>query len=579
MRLSRLFSRTLRDAPADAEWTSHALLTRAGMIRPLAAGLYVYLPLGWAVMRRIQELLVEAMDSVGGQEMRMPLVTPAELWQRSGRWYEIGAELVRVRDRVGRDLVLAMTHEETATEMARHMIRSYRDLPALIYQIETKMRDEPRPRAGLVRMREFLMQDAYSFHTDAADLDAFFERMRHAYRTIFGRVDLQPLEIDADSGLMGGSDSVQFILPHHLGEDEFVQCADCAYAAHQDIAVSDKGAAAPEAPLPLATVDTPGADTIADLAAMLDIPAARIAKSVWYTAESEKGPRLIVALIRGDLDVDERRLAALVRAGALRLATAQEMAAVGAVPGYASTIGLDRDAPNDGEPRVVVVVDDTIPVSPNLVAGANQSDLHYRNANYGRDFSADIIANISLVRDGDPCPRCGAPLTLRRGVELAQVFKLGTHYSEPMDAAYLDRQGVTQPLVMGSYGLGLDRLMAAIVEAHHDAHGICWPAAVAPADVHLVALKLDDTMVRDVAEAIYGRLRAQGQRVLYDDRDESPGVKFADADLIGAPLRLTVSPRSLRQGGVEVKPRRAGVVETVSLDDLSAWLEAWQATP
>lgn len=578
MRLSRLFSRTLRDAPADAEWTSHALLTRAGMIRPLASGLYVYLPLGWAVVRRIQDLLVETMDAVGGQEMHMPLVTPAELWQRSGRWYEIGPELVRVRDRVGRDLVLAMTHEETATEMARHMIRSYRDLPTLIYQIETKMRDEPRPRAGLVRMREFLMQDAYSFHADAADLDAFFGRMLHAYRAIFRQVDLQPLEISAASGLMGGSDSIEFILPHHLGEDQFVQCADCAYAAHMDIAVADKGGATPEPALPLETVDTPGADTIADLAALLDIPASRIAKSVWYTAESEKGLRLVVALIRGDLDVDERRLAAAVGTAALRLATAQEMAAVGAVPGYASTIGIDRDTLDDAA-RLVVVVDDTIPGSPNLVAGANQPDLHYRNANYGRDYTADVVANISLVRDGDPCPRCGAPLNLRRGVELAQVFKLGTRYSEPMGAMYLDRQGVTQPLVMGSYGLGLDRLVAAIVEAHHDAHGICWPAAVAPADVHLVALKLDDGMVRDVAEALYTRLRAQGQRVLYDDRDESPGVKFADADLIGAPLRLTVSQRSLRQGGVEVKPRREGIVETVSLDDLAPWLEAWQATP
>ncbi|MFN8472042.1 MAG: proline--tRNA ligase [Anaerolineae bacterium] len=579
MRLSRLFSRTLRDAPADAEWTSHALLTRAGMIRPLAAGLYVYLPLGWAVMRRIQDLLVEAMDAIGGQEMRMPLVTPAELWQRSGRWYEVGPELVRVRDRVGRDLVLAMTHEETATEMARHMIRSYRDLPALIYQIETKMRDEPRPRAGLVRMREFLMQDAYSFHSDADDLDAFFGRVRHAYHAIFRRVDLQPLEIAASSGLMGGSDSIEFILPHHLGEDQFVQCADCAYAAHVDVAVTDKGSATPEAPLALETVDTPGADTIADLAALLDIPAARIAKSVWYTAESEKGLRLVVALIRGDLDVDERRLAALVRSGTLRLATAQEMAAVGAVPGYASTIGIDRAALEDDEARLMVVVDDTIPASPNLVAGANRPDLHYRNVNYGRDFTADIIADISLVRDGDPCARCGAPLSVRRGVELAQIFKLGTHYSEPMGATYLDRQGVMQPLVMGSYGLGLDRLMAAIVEAHHDSHGICWPAAVAPADVHLVALKLDDGMVRDVAEALYARLRAQGQRVLYDDRDESPGIKFADADLIGAPVRVTVSQRSLRQGGVEVKPRREGIVETVSLDDLSPWLEAWQATP
>lgn len=579
MRLSNLFGRTLRDAPADADLTSHALLVRAAMIRPLASGLYAYLPLGWRVIQRIEAILREEMATVGAQEMRMPMVTPAELWQRSGRWEGVGPELVRLKDRADRDLVLAMTHEETVTDIARFVIQSYRDVPAVVYHIQGKMRDELRPRGGLIRMREFLMKDAYSFHADAHDLDAFFPHMRRAYQAVFHRVGLAPIAIEAESGMMGGSGSVEFTLPHPLGEDQFVQCEDCGYAANTEVAVADKGDVAPEELRPMESIATPGAATIADLADLLDVPEDHIAKSVWYVAEGETPLRVIVALIRGDLDVDERRLADTAEAKALRPATVQEMAQVGAVAGYASAVGLDRSPAGPDEAALLVIADDTIPVTPNLVAGANEPDTHYLNVNYGRDFTADVVTNIAAVRDGDTCARCGGALRLRRGIELGHVFKLGTRYSEPMGATYLDRDGKALPLVMGSYGIGLDRLMAAVVEAHHDEHGIRWPASIAPADIHLVGLKLDDARVREVAEGLYAELRIAGYRVLYDDRAESPGVKFADADLMGAPLRLTVSPRTVQRAGVEIKPRRGQAVETVALDDLHVWLEAWTAAP
>ncbi len=579
MRLSNLFGRTLREAPADADLTSHALLVRAAMIRPLASGLYAYLPLGWRVVQRIETILREEMATVGAQEMRMPMVTPAELWQRSGRWASVGPELVRLKDRGDRDFVLAMTHEETITEIARFAIQSYRDLPAAVYHIQGKMRDELRPRGGLIRMREFLMKDAYSCHADAHDLDAFFPHMRRAYEAVFHRVGLTPVAIEALSGMMGGAGSVEFTLPHPLGEDQFVQCADCNYAANTEVAIADRGTAPVEVALPMLPVATPGAETIADLADMLDVPPDRVAKSVWYAAEGETGLRLIVALLRGDLDVDERRLADAAQAQALRPATTQEMGQVGAVAGYASAVGLDRSPPGPGEAALLVIADDTIPTTPNLVAGANAPDTHFLNVNYGRDFSADVVTNIAAVRDGDTCARCGGRLRLRRGIELGHVFKLGTRYSEPMGATYLDRDGKAIPLVMGSYGIGLDRLMAAVVEAHHDDHGIRWPASIAPADIHLVGLKLDEARVREVAEGLYADLRIAGYRVLYDDRAESPGVKFADADLIGVPLRLTVSPRTVQRDGVEIKPRRGDAIETVALDDLYAWLEAWAAAP
>lgn len=579
MRLSNLFSRTLRDAPADADFTSHALLVRAGMIRPLASGIYVYLPLGWQVMRHIEAIIRHEMETVGAQEMRMPFVTPAELWQSSGRWYTIGEELVRFRDRNERDMVLAMTHEETVTSVAQFVIQSYRDMPAMVFHIMAKLRDEPRPRGGLIRMREFLMKDAYTFDTDAAKLDHAFELMRQAYINIFRGVGLRPVLIDALSGMMGGSDSVEFSLPHPMGEDQFVECADCGYAANLEVALSDKGRPDSDEARVLTAVHTPDAETIADLASFLDISPEHIAKSVWYTVEGETPLRLIVALIRGDLEVDERRLCEAVGARALRQATAAEMATVGAVPGYASAIGIDRSPPGPNETHLIVVADDTIPASPNLVAGANQPETHYLNANYGRDFTADNITNIAAVREGDVCIRCGGQLHVRRGIELGHLFKLGTFYSESMGATYLNSEGQSMPIVMGSYGIGLDRLLAAIVEANHDERGIVWPSTVAPAHIHLIALKMEDAQIKEMAEGLYADLRIRGYRVLFDDRQESAGVKFADADLIGIPLRLTVSPRNLAKNAVEVKPRRAAGSEVVALDDLYAWLEAWQSTP
>jgi len=573
MRMTELFGETLRAAPADVEVESHRLLLRAGFIRPLTAGIFSVLPLGVRVIRRIEAVVREEMEAIGGQEMTLPVVHPGDLWQRSGRWYEIDEELVRFTDRGGRGLVLAMTHEEVVADLARTEVRSHRHLPRLVYQIQTKFRDDPRPRAGLIRGREFVMKDSYSLDADEAGLERQYRNHYRAYFRIFARCGLpQVVAVAADPGMMGGRAAHEFMYLTEIGEDTLVLCDACGYAANRQAARFRKPAPPMEEARPVEKVPTPGAETIAALAQLLGVPESRTAKVVLFTAEVPAGTAvpaatgrgetaevLVMGLVRGDMGVNESKLAGAIRARRLLPATATAIRAAGAVLGFASPIGVDRRG-------VRVVADDLVAVSPNLITGANEEGYHLRNVNVGRDFVPDVVADIADVPAGAPCVRCREPLRLTRGVEVGNIFQLGTRYAEALGAFYLDAAGQRRPIVMGSYGIGIGRLMACIAEAHRDERGLRWPVTVAPCDVHLVRLAGRDPDAATKADALYAALRAADVDVLYDDREASAGVKFADADLIGAPLRLTISARSLQQGGAELKRRDRDQVRLIPLD-------------
>lgn len=571
MRLSRLFGRTLREDPAEAEIISHRLLQRAGFVKPLASGIYTQMPLGWRVSKKIMDIFRREMDALGCQEMAMPVINPAEIWQQTGRWDGVGSALVKWKDRNQRDMALAMTHEESLSDILKTELESYKQLPILVYHIQTKVRDEPRPRGGLIRVREFIMKDAYSVHTDQADIDRFYPDMVQAYRNIYATCDLETVEVEADSGMMGGSDSHEFMVLSDNGEDTVFLSSDGGYAANAERAEFDKGTPPQEEPAEIEEVYTPNCKTIAQVADYLGVPQTRTVKAVFYVAENETED-FIFAVIRGDLPVNEVKLGNALGGLRYRAATEAEIEAAGAVPGYATPIGLNKDL---GQGRkMIVVADDSVINFPNLVSGANKPEYHFKNTNPHRDYEPDIVADIALARDGDKCVDREATLQLRRGIEVGHCFKLGTRYSEPVGLTYLDENGKAQVPVMGSYGIGVGRLMAAIVEQHHDENGIMWPAAVAPFDVHLVALtKKPDDEIGQQAEALYRQLQEAGLEVLFDDRKESPGVKFADADLIGLPWRVTVSSRSLQSGGVEVKRRRESEREIVPVADLLGHLQ------
>ncbi len=589
MRMSQLFGHTLREPPADAELTSHQLALRAGLVRFIGAGLYSYLPLGWRVVCKIETILREEMDGLGAQEMLMPVIHPAELWRATGRWESIGPALVRIRDRSGRDYALAMTHEEVVAELARREVQSYRDLPRVVYHIQTKVRDEPRPRGGLLRVREFRMKDAYSLDADADGLDAFYSRILTAYQRIFARCDLHPIPVEADSGMMGGADSHEFMLPHPAGEDTFIHCTACGYAANVERATFRLPPIEPqplEEPRPIAT---PGCETIADVANFVGVPTSQTLKAVFYASDDEAGGKrqeggsgrqaeLVFVVIRGDLEVNETKLRNLLGRGELRPATDEEIHAAGAEPGYASPVGLRVRETRDG-PGVLVVADRSIEVGNNFVAGANRPGYHFTGVNYPRDFAVTLLADIAQAQARHLCAHCGKTLAAETAIELGHCFKLGTRYSDAVGLTYLGPEGHERPVVMGSYGIGVGRLMAAVIETHHDEYGIIWPPALAPFDVHLLTLGTPvNEAVQAQAEKIYVDLTGfpkpvrsglrSGLEVLYDDREESAGVKFADADLIGCPVRVTVSRRSLKAGGVELKARWAQERRVVAMESL-----------
>lgn len=565
MRMSRLFSQTLRESPAEAEVASHRLLLRAGFIRQLAAGVFSYLPLARRALNRIERIIREEMDAIGGQEILMPMVHPADIWKETGRWYEIDAEMGRFSDRVGRDMVLGMTHEEVVGDLVRREVQSYRQLPLLVYQIQTKWRDDPRPRAGLIRGREFSMKDSYSLDSDWEGLDRQYRAHYQAYFNIFHRCGLPAIAVRSDTGMMGGRLAHEYMFLTAIGEDTLILCDSCGYSANRQVAAFRKSMPEPEAPLPVEKIATPDTTTIEALANLLGIPKSKTAKAVFMvaTVADDTGTgdmeRFVFAVVRGDMELNETKLANAVQARALRPAVEAEIRAVGAAPGYGSPVGVAD---------CLIVVDDLIPAAPNLVAGANEDGYHLKNVNYERDYMAHIVADIAAAGEGDACPVCGQPLQAVRGVEVGNIFQLGTRYSNALGATFLDRDGQNKPVIMGSYGIGVTRVLACVAEAYHDDNGLKWPVTVAPYDVHLVALPGDE--VTRTADALYADLWAQGIEVLYDDRDERAGVKFNDADLIGLPLRITVSARALEQGGVELKRRDADARVIVPLAEAAA---------
>ncbi len=562
MRLSRLFFTSLRDDPADAEMASHRLLVRAGYVRQLGSGLYSLLPLGHRVNQRVEQVVREEMDRIGSQEMSMPVVHPADIWRASGRYAEIGPELARFKDRGGRDMVIAMTHEEVVAGLLAEIVRSYRQLPMMVYHFQTKFRDEPRSRGGLIRVREFVMKDAYSCDLDEAGLDVSYRRQYEAYVRIFERLGLEAIPVASDVGMMGGSQAHEFMVLNPAGEDVLVLCTTCDYSANRQVAAVRSPEVPAAALLPMEEVETPGTTTIADLAAFLRIDPSGTAKAAFFVTGDG---RLITAIVRGDREVNETKLVNAVKAaGGIRPAQVEEIKAAGMEPGYGSPIGATG---------TVVVVDELAARSPNLVAGANRVGWHIRNVNVGRDFAADVVADIDNAQDGDPCPNCGSPVILRNGIEVGNIFKLGTKYTEAFDARYLGEDGKEHLIVMGSYGIGIGRNVACVVEAHHDDKGIVWPAEVAPYPAHLVSIGANkEPRVDQIAESLHDAAAAAGREFLWDDRAESPGVKFTDAELLGMPWIVTLSPRSLAAGGAEVTERATGERSVRPLADVEAWL-------
>lgn len=555
MRVSKLYAPTLREVPAEAEVVSHQLMLRAGFMRKAAGGIYTYLPLAWRVLKKIERIVREEMDAKGSQELLMPIVQPAEIWQESGRWDVYGAEMFRLQDRHNRCFCLGPTHEEMVTTLIRGDVRSYRQLPFSVYQIQNKYRDERRPRFGLMRGREFIMKDAYSFDRDEAGLDKSYQDMYDAYTNIFTRCGLNFRPVEADSGAIGGSGSHEFMVIADSGEAEIVFCTSCDYAANVEKAELFPLEAQEEAMLTKEEVVTPDCKTIADVCAYLKLPVDHSVKAVAYN--SEKG--LILCFVRGDHEVNEIKVINTCGVIDLEMATEEQLAAAGTVGGYMGPVGIDNK-------KVIVVVDATVMKMHNVCCGANKEGYHFINVNPGRDFTPTYVADIRLIQEGDPCPHCGGEVSKARGIEVGQVFKLFTKYSSALKATYLDENGKEQPMVMGCYGVGVSRTMAAAIEQNYDDNGIIWPIEIAPYHVLVVPVNTKDEASAAKAEEIYMQLKKVGLETVIDDRKERPGVKFKDADLIGYPLRVVVGPKTLTEGKLEVKIRKTGEIRYLPLD-------------
>ncbi|MEL7061463.1 MAG: proline--tRNA ligase [Acidobacteriota bacterium] len=544
MRWSQFYLFTTREVPSDAEVVSHRLMVRSGMIKKVASGVYSMLPLGWRSVRKLEAIVRRELEEAGAIELSMPTIQPAELWLESGRWQAYGKELLRVEDRHGREFCYAPTAEEVITDMVRHDVRSYKQLPFNLFQIQTKFRDEIRPRFGLMRGREFLMKDAYSFHAEGASLDATYEAMRAAYERIFAACGLEFAVVEADTGNIGGSDSHEFMVLARTGESEIVS-ADDGYAANTEKAVIGALAApAPGAPQAMETVATPDCASIPDVATFLGVEPQQLLKTLVYTSETEE---LVAVAIRGDRDVNEIKLQNLLDVQHLSLADADVVAReTGAPIGFIGPVGL-RGAR--------LLVDHSAKDLAHFVCGANEADAHLVGVNWGRDVELGETVDVLLADEGDPSPRSGAPMRKTRGIETGHIFKLGTKYSEALGCRFLDRNGKEQPMIMGCYGLGIGRTIAAAIEQNHDDDGIVWPTPLAPFELLLVALNPQDDEVVRIANDLYARFKSAGVDVLFDDRRERPGVKFKDADLIGVPVRLVVGKKGLGDGKLELSLR------------------------
>jgi prolyl-tRNA synthetase len=563
MRMSKMHIHTLREVPTEAELPSHILLLRAGMIRKLVSGVYGFMPLGKRILRKIEEIIREEMDEKGAQEILMSALQPAELWQESGRWYAYGPELFRLKDRNDRSFCLGPTHEEIFTDIIRNEVTSYRQLPINLYQIQTKYRDEKRPRFGLMRSREFIMKDSYSFDQDQAGLDKSYDDMYEAYERIFTRCGLAFRAVEADSGAIGGTNTHEFTAISEYGESEIAYCDNCDFAATTERAecIDEIGEEASE--LKMEEVMTPECKTIAQVAEFLGVPTKQTMKALLYKAED----KFVAAFVRGDRELNEIKLinALNIPEHALEFADEAEMGPiVGCVAGYTGPMGLKN---------CTIIIDSELVTMKNLVAGANKENYHIKNVNFKRDFVADIITDIKLMKEGDPCPTCKKPVRFNRGIEVGQVFKLGTKYSESMKAYFKDENMQEKPIVMGCYGIGVTRTMAAIVEQHHDDNGIIWPISVAPFHVIITLVNINDEVQKELADEIYNELNMKGIEVILDDRDERPGVKFKDADLLGIPIRITVGKKAV-EGIVEFNERIKGEkTELVKADAIANSIE------
>lgn len=563
MRISELLAPTLREVPAEAEVISHILMLRAGLIRKGASGVYTFMPLGYRVIKKVIQIVREEMDMKGGQELMLPIIQPAELWMESGRWDVYGDELFRLKDRHGREFALGPTHEEIITDLVRGEVRSYKQLPLLLYQIQNKYRDERRPRFGLMRGREFIMKDLYSFDKDQTGLDESYRKMYEAYSRIFTRCGLQFRPVEADPGAIGGSGGThEFMVMADSGEAAIVYCDDCDYAANVEKAEAViTGEPSSETALAPQEVATPGARTIEEVAAFLHMNPEKFIKTLIYQTEDKP----IAALVRGDREINEIKLQNLL--GCLHLALADDRTVVeltGAATGYAGPVNLKN---------IRVIVDKEVAVMKNAVAGANKTDHHTLNVNPGRDFALDEVADIRMVHAGEPCPRCGGTLREARGIEVGQVFKLGTKYSQALGAKFLDENGKEQLMIMGCYGIGVSRTVAAAIEQNHDNDGIIWPMPIAPYHALVVPVSTKDEKQMEMAEALYHSLINMGVEAAIDDRNERPGVKFKDADLVGYPLRIVIGGKTVDEGAVEIKHRRNGNVDTVQFDGAAAYIK------
>jgi prolyl-tRNA synthetase len=567
MRWSKTLIPTLKEDPADAEVVSHKLLVRAGMIRQISRGIYNYLPLALRVIRKIETIVREEMDRAGAQELLLPVVSPAELWQESGRWEVYGKELLRFKDRHERDFCLGPTHEEVITDLVRRVVRSYRELPFNLYQIQTKFRDEVRPRFGLMRGREFVMKDAYSFHTDVEDCRREYENMYQAYQRIFTRCGLKFRPVEADTGAIGGSLSHEFQVLADTGEDALVSCTRCDYAANvQKAEVKGQrlsGRNLKESSPPLKKVATPGKKTVVEVSNFLGLAAERFIKTLVYKIDSGA---VVAVLVRGDHEVNELKLRTVLGCKEVALADEAEVeSATGVATGFLGPVGL----------KLRIVADHSIQGMRGGVTGANEANAHYLEVDQERDFTPSVFADLRTAMAGEACPRCeGGVLEICRGIEVGQIFYLGKKYSESLGATYLDAEGRERPIEMGCYGIGITRLVAAAVEQNHDPHGIIWPLSIAPFHVFLLPIQYGDKAIAEITDRLYDELSRSGVEVLLDDRDERPGVKFKDADLIGVPLRVTVGAKGLERGGVELRSRQDGATEDIPVGAAAQQIEA-----
>lgn len=564
MRQRTFLSPTLRDIPTDADVVSHRLMLRAGLIRQSTSGVYSFLPLGFKVLQKVEGIVREEMDNAGAQEMVMPSIQPAELWQQSGRWADYGPELMRFKDRHQREFALGPTHEEVITSIVKDDVRSYKELPMTLYQIQTKFRDERRPRFGVLRGREFLMKDAYSFDVDYDGLDNSYSKMYEAYKKIFTRCDLNFRAVVADSGAMGGKDTHEFMVLSTVGEDTIAYSDESDYAANTEIAeVNISYPISEEIEKPLEKVDTPDQKTIEQVGTYLNADATQCIKAMMFNVDDEA----VMVLVRGDHEVNDVKIKHALDARNVTFATEEE-----------SSEWMKADfgflGPVEAPGHLKIVADPAVMGMKNIICGANEAHKHYINANVGRDFKVDQTADVRMIQEGDPSPDGKGTIRFKEGIEVGHVFKLGTKYSEALGATVLDEQGKARPIVMGSYGIGVSRTVAAIIEEHHDDDGIIWPLSVAPFHVHLVPVNVKQDEQRNLAEALYTELQEEGLDVLYDDRQERPGVKFKDSDLLGLPIRITVGKKA-GENIVELKYRKSGETVEVNRSDLMSTITAY----